>query len=307
MKKFYYHIGSEKCASTRIESTFLGSPDIREYMDKCSITSLQKFHLEFRETQPFDEWRRVHEALRQRYVVPELTGSNDAVFCSEEAILGLSHRHEKGNQCRRRAAFLERIVDGFDPMLIILLRRQDGFIESMYNQEVKRGEMRSFKDYFDALPLENYEWDKVVDAFEAVFGMDRIKVFPFDRNVLGSRPGGPTNVLNAIAGVIKLGVNFDLSKAPVMNPSLPRRFIPVQIKANETLEREEAATVADVLSMRFPKAPDEKLGLIKPAARKKLLARYRRSNERLFARYLPDYDPQPFLSDEQTGGKPPRK
>ncbi len=297
MKKFYYHIGSEKCASTLIEFTFMGNAEMRGYMDRCSITSLQKFHLEMRRMQPFDKWLPAHEALRTRHVAPELTGRNEAVFCSEEGMLGLSHKPGAANRCRKQAMFVKRIVDGFDPLLIIILRRQDGFIESRYNQSVKRGETRSFDDYLEDLPLKNYEWDRVVDAFESVFGIEQLKVLPFDKAVLSSRPGGPDSVLNAITDIIKLRVEFKDGQAPISNPSLPARFIPLQIKANETLDPKEAAFVADVLSYKFPKAPDEKLGLFTPAARAEMVARYRRSNERLFARYMPDYDPGPFLGD----------
>lgn len=297
MKKFFCHIGSEKCASTLIESVFHGTPDIRNHMSRHSVASLQAFHLEFRETQPFDSWQRRHETLRKKYIIPELSGPNDAVFYSEEAMLGLVHERGKPNQCDRRAKFLKHIVDGFEPHLIVLVRRQDGFIESMYNQMVKRGEMRPFKRYFATLPLENYEWDQVLDSFAAEFGADRIRVVPFDRQVRPRPAGRPNDVLNAIAEWIGLPAKFAFDKVPVMNPSLPLRFFPVQIAANRHLELEEAAAIADIMSQRFPKKPSESLGLFSKIERKKLLARFRDSNKRLFARYLKDYDSAWFLAN----------
>lgn len=111
----------------------------------------------------------------------------------------------------------------FDEIKVIFfLRRQDLFLESYYNQIIKRAwkkkrcfaEPETLIDY--GLSLDWLHFDKLLDGFSAIFGRDAIMAFPFERGAI------PKNIgrffLLDVCGAKKNNLKLDQT---VANTSIP--------------------------------------------------------------------------------------
>ncbi len=303
MKTLHYHIGSERCGSTFIQTVF-NDAGLRENMagayscvyDVDAYLALNELAPEIAADDP-----RL-EDIRRRHFALHLDADHDQVFTTQEALLGLTHAPGRPNRCREMCRVIDILAKGFETNLIIVLRRQDTFIESLYNQTIKRGETRDFDTFRGALPLDNYRWDRVVDVFADHFGADRVTVVPFEKRVLES--AGHGNFVNGVFAAMGMSIKLRMETAPTINPSLSPRVLEIERLANRLLTPVEAHALADWFENNIPKRPEDDHGLFSAVDRAALIERYRESNARLFAEYLPDYDPEDYLDGDATGRGP---
>ena len=298
MKPLYLHIGAEKCASSLIEVVFMQIDGMVQAMRSQGIEPSWDLHMALRQAAPHGGWdASAYGPIRDQVLVPHLEGPAQGVFTSEETLLSLRHGTGEENQSAAAAEIVEQLAEGFDPRLLIIFRRQDTFIESLYNQLVKRGETQDFVPWFNALPLANYEWDRVADVFVDRFGAEKVTVIPYESGFYGRAPEAPANLLSAICGWLGLGgMAVDMASFPIVNPSLPLTLLPAQREINQTLAGETAAQVADILARNTPKTPGDRLGLLGDAERQAVVERFRESNQRLFERHMPDFPPDAYLA-----------
>ena len=294
MKKFHFHVGSERCGSTLVQS-FFNEPSVGQILQRFGIRFDAALYLEIGKLLPLgpDDDARLRE-LRDRCVAGYREEGAPVPFSTHEVFLGLSHAKGEVNQTGFMCACLKTLLSGFEVRPLIVLRRQDTFIESLYNQLLKRGETREFSRFLDELPLDNYRWDRVVDTFAENFGKNSLSVVPFERKVTAS--AGFDNYLNAIFGALEMPINVDMASVPVMNPSISPRALEVQRLANRLLTPEEAHGLADWLESNVPKRPSDGHALMSDGQRADLIAYFTESNRRLFATYMPAYAVEGYLS-----------
>ncbi len=293
MKTLHFHIGSERCGSTLIQA-FFNQDVAKQALAQYGLVYDPEIFLETAKLTPltgFDEARL--RPIRETLFARHLEADYDGVFTTQELLLGLAHDSGVSNRCAMTAKIAAYLTEGFDTRLIIVLRRQDTFVESLYNQVIKRGETRDFATFVDELPLDNYHWDRVVDTFADRFGRDAVTVIPFEKAVVAS--AGRTNFVEGVFWALGVPATVDLTNVPAANPSLSPRVLEIERLANRLLTREEAHALASWLSKTIPKRPDDPHGLLTDDARAALLARYRESNARLFFEFLPDHDPAYYL------------
>lgn len=296
MSTVFAHIGSEKCGSSLIEFCFLNNPSILEYMEQQGIIGLPHFHVALRKVVVGTQWdEALHGRLRSQMLSPHrFTGKN--VFISEELLLGLMHEPGVPNPLDLRIDFTQRLLRGFEKVhLILIVRRQDKFIESHYNQQVMRGETREFNEVLDELPLDNYCWDVIADAWAEGFGEGSLTVIPFEPSVLATA-SGPENTVSAVAQIMGMNLHFDTKDLPVVNPSLRPDLLAAQREINQKFDRVTADRISDILAKRVRKVPGAAQGLFSDQDRQHILGRYAESNKRLFEKYIPQYSVDEYLS-----------
>lgn len=293
MKPFYFHVGSERCGSTFIQS-FFNAPQVKDSLAKFSISFDIDIYFALGRLTPITRLvKKTFRPIRDRHFAPHKQTSAKAVFTTQELLFGLVHEKGKPNRCAAMCEAIRYLTEGFDTRIVIVLRRQDTFIESLYNQLLKHGETRDFEALVGDLPLDNYRWDQVVGAYARHFGPDRVTVIPFERQVLAS--AGHDNFIEAVFKAIDLPMKVDIGGLPIKNPSLPPRVLEIQRLANSLLPLGEAEMLAKHFVDTMPKNPGETYELFKADGRARLLRRYRDSNRKLFAAYLPAYDPTYYL------------
>tara|TARA_R110002072_G_scaffold98616_1_gene216981 strand:- start:7826 stop:8734 length:909 start_codon:yes stop_codon:yes gene_type:complete len=296
MSTLYAHIGSEKCGSSLIEYTFLNFRDMLIAMEKVGVVTTPQLHVALRKVVVGTQWDDgIHGRIRSQLLTPHRMTGKD-VFMSEELMLGLMHEPGKPNPMERRIDFAQKMFRGFEKVHIILVvRRQDKFIESHYNQQVKRGETRDFGEVLDELSLDNYRWDVIADAWSEGFSNGSISVFPFEASIWAATDG-PMNMLSAISQLMGINVNFGTKEIPVVNPSLRPDMLSAQRVINEEFDLETASRIADILSQHVLKVPGAAQGLFTPEARQQVLDHYAESNKRLFEKYIPQCSVDEYLS-----------
>ncbi len=293
MKTFHFHIGSERCGSTFVQS-FFNTPDVKNALVRFSIEFDIDIYYRLGELSPitgFDE--KSFRAVRDATIVRHKEAPHDSVFSTQELLFGLAHDKGAANRCEAMCDIIEYLTDGFETRLIIVLRRQDTFIESLYNQQLKHGETREFMAFVEDLPLDNYRWDGVVGVFAERFGPDNVTVVPFERQVLAS--ADRANFIEAIFQALGLDMKVDISNLPIKNPSIPERALEIQRLANRLLSKDEAQSLAAHFMDNMPKQPGEKYRMFSDGARAELLQRFGQSNRRLFSTFLPSYAPDHYL------------
>lgn len=94
-------------------------------------------------------------------------------FLSEELLCSPAHDI---------ATFYGDLQARFDVSVLIVLRRQDLFIESLYNQMVRsNAETRSVKEFIDAPDIHPWtDYYAIIQRWSSVFGDDAIRVLKFD-------------------------------------------------------------------------------------------------------------------------------
>jgi len=293
MKTIHFHVGAGRCGSTLIQALF-NEPAMHRIFEHVSMKYDPNLYLALGGRVPvdtFDEetWR----GFREEHFRPLKAETADNFFVTQENIFGVSWEKGVANRCRASCETIEFLTEGFRTRIVILIRRQDTYIESLYNQLIKRQELRDFSTFLDEMPLENLDWAGVADTYADRFGKDNVTVLPFERRVLNS--AGVEDFVAAVLVAIGITEKITIENVPVMNPSLAPRVIEVQRLANKLLPEIESHSLANWFEDNIPKTPDDPHTLMEDADRARVVDFFRESNRRLCAEYLSAYDGAYYL------------
>lgn len=287
MKKLYFHIGSGRCGSTLIQAIFndkmlhdIFTKHRRKYDPQIYLDTGKAAH---DETFIEAHWR----PIKEKYFAPMADSEFEGYFITQENLLGMRSKKGQENICEVSCEKIEYLADGHDIHIIIVIRRQDTYIESLYNQVIKRAETRDFQTFIADFPLSNWHWADNIDIYRDRFGADKVTVVPLEQKLYeGSNRSG---FLDAVLMATGVTTRLSFQNLPVVNPSLAPRAIEIQRLANKQLHPEEAARLADWLALNIQKRPDDPHELMSESLRAEIVAFYRESNTRLCDEYLADY------------------
>ena len=269
----FLHIGAPKCASSLIQG-ILNEPDIGGLISQKYVPHICQCIQSVTPAKDMTDFHYIQIVDQIKSIMPK----KDIVL-SLENLFGMMTHSE--NCYKVSCQFIDRMWEGFDIKVFMYVRRQDTFLESMYNQDVKRGETRSFEDYVGGANMDNLHWDSVADAYSRF----DLTVRPFERKVL--QTGGYVDFIDALFQW--LGVEVDVEYLPVVNPSLSPGGLKVQKLANEVLTEKQAYDLSMWLERHAAKKPDERHDFFGDK-REQILNNYRDSNRRLFERFMPQFD-----------------
>jgi len=160
------------------------------------------------------------------------------------------------------------------------VRRQDTYLESIYNQDVKRGETREFEEYVSGCMLDNLDWLDVADNY-AEFDLT---IRPFEKHVL--KTGGYKDFIDALYRW--LGEKVEVEHLPVINPSLRADALELMRFANKNLDKSDTYDLSIWLEQHCGKKPSDKVRLFKD--RSPILGKFAESNKKLFKKYMPEFN-----------------
>jgi hypothetical protein len=211
----------------------------------------------------------------------------EGFFITQENLLGMRSGRDEKNICDVSCEKISYLSEGHDPHIIIVIRRQDTYIESLYNQRIKRWEKRDFKTFVDEFPRDNWHWTENINVYRDHFGADKVTVVPFEEKVFSD--SGRTGFLDGVLMAMGVTTRFAFNDLPVVNASLAPHVIEVQRVANNLLSENEAHALSDWFAANISKRPDAPHKLMSDEIRKDILEFYRDSNARLCETYLSDY------------------
>lgn len=242
-----------------------------------------------------EHWRPV----REQFFDPMDDLPYEGFFITQENLLGMRSGKNEKNICDVSCQKVSYLSEGHEPHIIIVIRRQDTYIESLYNQCIKRWETRDFETFVKEFPRDNWHWVDNIDIYSEHFGRENVTVVPFEEKVYGG--SGRTGFLDAVMMATDITTRFAFKDLPVVNASLAPHVIEVQRVANKLLNQNEAHALSDWFAANISKRPDAPHKLMSDEIREDIVSYYKESNARLCDKYLSDY---PEAKAYYTGAKP---
>lgn len=287
MQKFFLHIGTHKTGTSSIQSTMtklkkdlrgeniiyipfspeMGTFVVSEKVDTSFIEKSKKF---------LDSYTSSYQGSKNiRYVM------------SHE---GFSGDPRKGySNAAINAEMLSKILEPYDVEVIIYLRQQDSFLESMYTQSIHEGDSLSFDEFMAGCRQYRYDWYDLIDSYANYFGKDHVTVRRYDKVYL--RNG---DVIGDFSELIGSKVMQSLKKKENINSGYSRDALEVARICNEVFTDKEKKKLRYLLQVTNSKLRHEKYSYFNNDARVELLNTYAESNTRVAKEYLEDKEEKLF-------------
>ncbi len=286
MSKFYLHIGMPKTGTSLIQNVL---PRIRTELEAANIWTPERpieSHRVAVEASPnIPSIRNRHDYLR----IFELGDDNIFEKIRQETDRGrdvlLSSEYFSDCDPEEVRTLLSALEPSASFQVIVYVRRQDRFIESSYNQEVKASG-RTTHLHWDENSDARYHWGRRIGAWGDCFGDEAIKLMVFDEltNAKEKRP------LSASL-LDQFGISIERAKLEEYE-SGDERFHNRSLSAELLEFRRLANMVSDIgeIDWLIEKAHKKEIGKTKFAIdaglARKITAHYQPSNDALAKRFL---------------------
>ena len=175
-KRVWVHIGAHKTGSTSLQGQLQrGRSQLREssvLYDRAGLTLGRRLMRE----SPLSEaalselnelWRRSIASRRERTVLLSYEG-----FFGDPYVGYSNGKHT--------AHDLRRILGDYAVDIIAVVRKQDRWTESTYQQYVKEGSVATFAEFLRECGPYPPAWDELLDPWVSEFGRDRVHVHLFE-------------------------------------------------------------------------------------------------------------------------------
>ncbi|GIV58495.1 MAG: hypothetical protein KatS3mg042_1408 [Rhodothermaceae bacterium] len=176
---------------------------------------------------------------------------------------------------------LRHVTRSFEVEILLYVRRQDLFIESLYARTIEDGKSWSFEAFGRAHDLEAYDWYRLAEAFAGHFGRERVRVRPWEPAQLA---GG--DVAGDVAAVLGLPGAPEAWRDGAERGSYRGEALEVARWCNRHFDGEERRLLRQLWGEVHAAAPFTLIGVMDADTRARLLKHYAASNERLARHYL---------------------
>ncbi len=308
MKTLYLHIGTTKTATTSIQKFCAANQAVFE--SKGYVYPDMPFHYPRKSDQrnglflgtvyrELSGKRRKdieeHNYTKGMEILHELFETHDSVVLSEER-LWVVLRYKKSN-------VLQRLIEdskthGYQIKMILYLRRQDIYVESVWNQVVKmRIELtETLAEYAQRFPYLNYY--EAVSTFAAAIGAENITVRRFDEAI--RREGG---ILADFLEQIDLELTDEYKiENSSRNPGLYGNTAEIKriinqmddLTANDASLFRHSLPLSSVTAKKYYPCSEQS-----PEERAALMQKYEASNQALVEEFIGDG--RPLFSSDYSG------
>jgi len=275
MKNLYIHIGTHKTGSTTIQHA-LRETSKKSKHNKWSLVTPPNSSSEFMHA------KRYNDKLVNKFKLELQSGINRAdtnqkLIISSESLSGSPENGYKNSDIV--ASMLKSATTSYNVIIIIYLRRQDEFIESIYTQKIHQGESLSFnkfKQNFNSTKTLNY--NHLLNSFEKNFGKSNIIVRSYHK---ASENGLLTDFEEA-AGIYLLPSTQNKRK----NPSYSRNALEIARICNKQLTGNQIKHLRKSLQKTMAKDKNEPFTFFDKNSRSDLLQKHRHSNQEVAKNYF---------------------
>jgi hypothetical protein len=285
-KQIWVHIGATKTGSTTIQHVLRdGRPQLRR---QSICFDGQGYNLGknlMRQSPLSDDALAELQQFWQNRIArrPERT-----IILSAESFCGDPYCGSSNAQFVARD--LRRILDGLSVEIVAVVRRQDRWTESIYQQYIKGGRSASFDDFVRKCGPFPVHWDKLLDEYALQFGSEHVHAHVYE--TLFSSAANP---VMALFGPLMDEFKFEVAGLPRRNPGVSQIGLEVLRRCNELLTREQSIALRKFVEANFPAAGNSRYRYLDDDARDEFVRQCAESNERLFRKYLSTCDPSLYL------------
>lgn len=173
-----------------------------------------------------------------------------------------------------------------DVKIIVYLRSQDDFIESLYTQEIHGGKSFAFQEFVSSLPSKSFNWEIFLASFEKQFGENNMIVRKYNKAFLPE----PDSLFKDFYGLI--GINYEELFSPEIpltpNRGYSRNALKIARVCNPYLDSDEKKLLRKTLQSISAKQAFERYSFWSDLDRYKLLAEVEQSNNAVAKKYFPN-------------------
>jgi hypothetical protein len=186
---------------------------------------------------------------------------------------------------------VRQVVEALEPdstEIVVYLRRQDRFLESLYMELVHIGRAIEWDEFRDAACKDDrVRFSELIDAVGAVDGVDRVHVRLFESIRSGAREFVADFLELVDAGRLAHGLADEVLE--VARPSFTQPAWEAALRLNHLVTSpEEIRRLRRFLVDLFPTEQYPAASLLTESERAHLVAEHREDNERVFSAHLPD-------------------
>jgi hypothetical protein len=269
--RLFIHIGTHKTGSTAIQRAFRAGEQgpLREgvvRLEGCHFTAGQAW--DQRTVEKFASELRDQAAKHDRQSCRFLLSSEGF---SGEPLTGYADAPVV-------AARLHSITHEFDVTIIVFLRRQDDFIESLYTQKIHEGSSLSFEEFFKTIHPGCMNWQLLVASYAQEFGRENMVV----RRYHPAFFSGPESLITDFCGIV--GVRSEVLQQPLQkahNQGYSMEAVELARRCNPVLDKDRRKQLRKLLQKVSPKPVLQSYSYLTTEARRQFLSGYADSNDQV--------------------------
>jgi hypothetical protein len=286
MSQTVLHVGAHKTGSTLIQRSLLEMRPALRQRGVRVVTHMDDAWDEaglgdiipalFADEATPEGTRRLADALR--------AWSEDAetLLVSSEMLMGpsLVDRRETFYGRAPQSAHMLREAARGDCRVVIHIRDQAGYLDSVYRHKVQNGYAVPFDEWLATVDLDLLSWAPAIEAHRREFGADRVTVLPFRL----PETGPATHVLGFLEAAVGI-TDMDPPDIPdrASNYSLSDIGLEIFRFANTLMSDDDRAEMRPVLRRVFSSATHPSTPLVDEETRRRLENRYGEENAALLS------------------------
>jgi hypothetical protein len=300
----YLHIGTWKTGSSTIQhNLYKQRGELKKegffYLckeDKMVVSDGKMRHFTSLENEFIRKSRKKLSAILERHQGKEYTYISSAEEYSGSPFMGFKNAGAVAKN-------LNEIMKGFDldAKVIVYLRRQDRFFESLYQQSIRLGESHSFEEFYEQFDETDFNWLYLLDSYSEVFGKQNVIVRRYHPKYLPEE----NSLIRDFGRVIGSRMLSEFSTTQSKNKGYSRDTLEITRIMNKYFEGEERYQLRKLFDRIGFKNPLEGYTFFTKSAREQFLERYKDQNRQIAASYLNEEgDLFPDHPNEEIGLEP---
>ena len=275
-KKVFLHIGTHKTGTTTIQRKLQDNKNelMKEGFAVIAIPNKLKGLMTISDSKDIDTYT---EQLQD--IVEKETNNDLDIIASWE---GFSGNYYKGYDNSHLIAKVVRNCfpqDLYDVKVVVYLRAQDSFIESLYTQEIHAGGDSKFEGFCSKINVyHDFDWTKLVNNYSDEFGCNNLIVKTYSRERL-NKVGG---LLSEFSAIINSNVLKNITEIKNENVGFNQGALELARKVNKVLNPEQRKQLRSLLhSISEPKD----YSFFSSDEREKIVEEYDELNKSIFSSY----------------------
>jgi len=280
MKKVFIHIGTHKTGTTAFQNTLMKcAPELVEN-DGLLPVWMGKFP-EYKNLASACTYNPDLTANLYRFI-SDKTKNGSCFIISAEGLSGISSNEIYSNT-DVVARTLKEATKNLDPKIIVIFRRQDELIQSLFTQKKHQGDPVSMTTFCASIDLNHLNWNNFLVPWIECFGDNNVHVLPYDRAVFSRY-----SIVGLLNTVIKSTVLDKLENNDVINKNVGYSPAAINIadNLNPKLTLSQRKTLRRVLQKVGNKGVLEEYNILPRDEKQRLVDHFYESNAELATKYF---------------------